>query len=440
MSELRQSAVGKERARLVVVALAVGWWGLTLFLTLLPLPSQSERSAGTPLTCLVCGETGTVDVLLNFALFAPLGLLVRLAGWSAGASIACGILTSLAVETAQLLVVPGRDPSLSDLLTNTAGTLLGLALARKGGVLLAPAPREASRLIVAGAVLPAAVLAGTAWVLQPAPPLTIWFGQHAPGLGMYEQFPGRVLEAAVGDVRMPVGPLPQSRALAARFRRAGPSLSAVFVAGEATPGLAPIVSVFDDRQKKVILLGQGGRQIYFESRMVAENLRFRPLSFELPAADLLAPGDTVAASGRQLRGAIEMIVSSSRGTDRADYRLSPGLGWVLVAPVALPVTRASRWLGTLWVALLWIPFGHWARAALGDHSSTKSAGRVAALGLGAAAVGLFVGPIAAGLFPAPVLEWTGAVAGSGAGWALFGLTRRWLPRGLPSAEAVAAAG
>ena len=40
------------------------------------------RVAGTPVYCIVCGDTGSVDFFLNILLFVPLGLGLALAGFS----------------------------------------------------------------------------------------------------------------------------------------------------------------------------------------------------------------------------------------------------------------------------------------------------------------------------------------------------------------------
>lgn len=61
----------------------IGRWLLLLslgaiaYITLMP--NDGSRSAGlTKLSCLVCGDFGAVDVLLNTALFVPFGLALGL--------------------------------------------------------------------------------------------------------------------------------------------------------------------------------------------------------------------------------------------------------------------------------------------------------------------------------------------------------------------------
>ena len=67
-------------------------------------------------------------------------------------------LLSFTVELLQFLVVPGRDASLSDLLTNTTSGAIGATL---GGILpgmVAPRPRGARGLLAGGIALPLLLL------------------------------------------------------------------------------------------------------------------------------------------------------------------------------------------------------------------------------------------------------------------------------------------
>jgi VanZ family protein len=102
---------------------ALAWAGLVAILaaTLHPIPAAADIASRTPLLCLVCGENGVTDVILNLLLFVPFATGLRLSGWSwKRVTVACFAL-SFGVELCQYLGIPGRDASLSDLLTNTTG-------------------------------------------------------------------------------------------------------------------------------------------------------------------------------------------------------------------------------------------------------------------------------------------------------------------------------
>jgi glycopeptide antibiotics resistance protein len=73
----------------------------------------------------------TWERLLNVLLFVPFGVLAALArpGWSLVRWAAVGFTGSLVIELVQAAVFPGRDATVSDLLTNTLGMVLGAWLA-----------------------------------------------------------------------------------------------------------------------------------------------------------------------------------------------------------------------------------------------------------------------------------------------------------------------
>ena len=75
-------------------------------------------------------DYGFVESAANVLLFVPLGALVAwIIGrgyWWVGA--AAGLLTSCVFELAQFLFLPGRYPTLADVLANTLGALLGAVL------------------------------------------------------------------------------------------------------------------------------------------------------------------------------------------------------------------------------------------------------------------------------------------------------------------------
>jgi hypothetical protein len=112
-------------------------------LTLWSAPSQVLQAQRTPVSCLVCGDVGGADVLLNLALFAPLGLGLAGLGRSLRVTLLIAFLVSFSVELLQYTVIIGRDATLSDLITNTAGGGLGWLVARHSGQLVAPSRRTA---------------------------------------------------------------------------------------------------------------------------------------------------------------------------------------------------------------------------------------------------------------------------------------------------------
>ena len=115
--------------------------------------------------CIVCGEGGTADVILNIILFLPLGGVLALLGVPRNRAWIAGTLLSGMIECAQL-GIPGRDSSLGDVLSNSTGTILGFILA--GWVLLRLRPQAAS-LAACRVVPPRSPLSA---LLQPNRPRT----------------------------------------------------------------------------------------------------------------------------------------------------------------------------------------------------------------------------------------------------------------------------
>ena len=324
---------------------ALAWLAVILVATLMPRGGSTHPERLTPVSCLVCGEAGAVDVLYNLVLFMPLGFALRLAGVRGGRIILLCFCLTFAVESAQYWIVPGRDASLSDVLTNTTGGAVGVLLANLLPTLLAPAGSALVILLGLSAFLPTGTLALSAWLLRSAPPHSLWYGQWAPELGQYDRFHGRIVTASLGGEFMPGGPLRRFPTIEPGPEKIPFTLASTFITGAPPAELAPIVSVFDEHQQKVLLLGQRADRLEFEARIRGEDYRFRPLRFSLPGAIPARAGDTLRAEGgfddRVLRLAIEESgVTVSRGLD-----VSPALGWVLIAPIAWPIGPRRRRTG-----------------------------------------------------------------------------------------------
>lgn len=88
----------------------------------------------------------TLEVVANVAMFVPLGLLLATSArvphtWLA---VAAGLALSTAIETAQI-AVPGRYPTVADVVANTGGAALGAAAVVAGRAWRARSGRHARR-------------------------------------------------------------------------------------------------------------------------------------------------------------------------------------------------------------------------------------------------------------------------------------------------------
>jgi hypothetical protein len=385
--------------------------------TLTPRPDQAADAALTPPWCLVCGDLGLVDVLLNVALFTPFGAALAWSGRSFRRVAALALALSFAVELLQI-VLPGRDPSASDLLTNTLGGLLGAAAARHAVTLVRPAPGVAAGFAAAWAALWLGQTALTAAALQPSLPPSWYWGQLAPDLEQFEQFTGRVDDAAIGRYPIRIGRLAASADIRQSLL-AGDSIAGSTTPGERTSELAPVVSIFDGEQREIVLLGRWGDDLVYRLRTRAFDLRLRPPAVRLPGA--FAGADTLLrVRGRfdPAEGSFAVALSSANSAQQRSVALDAQWGWSLLLPFPYAHGSRSGWLTAIWVAAWMVPLGYWSAAA-----------RLAALPVAAVVVivGLTVIPLAAGLAPAGSGDWVGALTGLLAG------TAAWLSRGAPGA-------
>ena len=158
------------RLRAGPVALLILALGAILWLTLKPLPAQAEAAQLTPWTCVFCGTQGTADVLLNIALFVPLGAALAWLGIGRVGVLLTGFALSLAIELSQATLVAGRDPALGDLLANSVGALVGASLALQAPRLWRPSVSLARRLAFGAGLAWLALNLATAWLVLPTAP------------------------------------------------------------------------------------------------------------------------------------------------------------------------------------------------------------------------------------------------------------------------------
>ncbi|HXI21878.1 MAG TPA: VanZ family protein, partial [Gemmatimonadales bacterium] len=141
--------LGRGLGYTVFAFLFIAWF------TLRPDPESAEAAARSPFTCLVgCGDQGLRDAILNVILFLPLGLALGL--WLPARRFRSWLLTvalSCAIEFCQYHWLLGRDASLRDILTNSAGGAAGIWLATGWRWLLLPTAALARRLAVAASLL-----------------------------------------------------------------------------------------------------------------------------------------------------------------------------------------------------------------------------------------------------------------------------------------------
>lgn len=154
------------------------------FLTLTPV-GETQDVAKTLDLCIQCTSDLTKDAIANVVLFIPLGVALACRGHSVLLSTAAGLLLSLLIELLQYFI-PGRYPTLQDLLSNGLGAGFGFLIAQhwiptpveKAGTVVAalwehlkrPDRRLADSLSIGATLTLIGILGLTAWLLSPAYP------------------------------------------------------------------------------------------------------------------------------------------------------------------------------------------------------------------------------------------------------------------------------
>src|ERR1700688_4690962 len=163
---MKANVASTPHLRRIGGALTIASLAAILFATLLPASGEPVASH----LCLVCGTVGAVDFILNVLLFVPLGVGLALCGFPASRAILVMGLLSISIETAQLLVIPGRDATLGDVLTNTLGGALGFAAVRHRRTWLQPSRRNATSFVVGWGGIWLAIQTISSYALTPSIP------------------------------------------------------------------------------------------------------------------------------------------------------------------------------------------------------------------------------------------------------------------------------
>lgn len=387
---------------------------VAFFISLACILGATLTPAGTEfqpdfVSCLICGSRAWADAIANLLLYAPLGAALVWNGRIGLKPVFAAFLLSACIELAQT-VIPGRDPSLSDVTFNTLGAAagqLGALLARRW---LVPEPSIAARLSLAAATLAGAIFAFTGRLLAPAIPttaLTLWY---APDLPELPWFHARVLETRIGTIPLRPGRLTDSTAVR-QLLLTGAPLAITALAGPPVPSLGPLIAFEDDDADQIYLIGPDRHDLVIR-------LLTRGATWGLDQPDIrlrgafasVARGDSMRIG---IRGHGAGYCLSLNATERCGLGYSIGTAWAMVLYPRHWPPWAYALLGSLWVGGLALPVGVWTRRRA----------------LSFLAIALFAGaallvPGAVGLLPTSLLEWSGAIIGWGAGVALQALLRR----------------
>jgi VanZ family protein len=378
--------------------------------------------------CLVCGDLGGVDSVLNVLLFIPLGVGLALAGVRPWRAMLAGAALSIAIELSQLTIVPGRDAAVGDVMTNTLGTLLGAMLVRHAMTLARPSGRAAARLAAGAGLVLALITSGSAWALAPSLPEGEWWAQWRPDHAAYDPYAGELLSFTAAGIALPrADRIPDSRALRVAFAHDSFVVRLGVTPPPAMqPGLLAIARIAHPHAEAAFV-GTTGDALLYRSRTRADDAGFRSPLLALPHA-VRAAAD--AAGTREARitaervdGIVRLEWADATGVASRTVRLGPALGWALVLPRSWPIGPWGTLAGAFWLAALALPLGYWGAFAARGARRPLGATIIIAWTVVAIVAGELLAPLALGMPMASPAELCASMVGVALG-AMLGARMR----------------
>jgi hypothetical protein len=343
--------LGSSAARAFIFVAAA----LVLFATLYPMEPVGD---GVDISCLICGERGLADAIVNVILFIPLGAAAALTGRSTLAALALGAALSGSVEFAQLTLIPGRDASIGDLIFNTLGAAAGVAVVKTSWWWLGDNHIRASRLSLAAALFATATIASTGLLLAPQTPEGAYFVMWRPVLRHLDPYAAPVRSATIGGQPFLPGRIEES-AQVRELLQAGAPIRVLAVAAPRTSRQAAMFTIYDELNREVVLIGPDRDDLVFRVRM-------RSASAWLDQPDLrvvggwrdLIPGSEITVTARR-SGRNYCVGFGTQPPCGSGF--AAGIGWALFLYNERWPAGLHSALSIFWLGMLGFPVGFWAR-------------------------------------------------------------------------------
>jgi len=363
-------------------------------------PDRSHEGAHLIL-CVLCGEHGFADAIVNAVLFAPLGIGFSLLSLHARRAVLLGALASGIVEALQF-VIPGRDPSVGDVLFDTVGTWIGFAIVAVLPFLSGFDRRRASRVSVLGALLVALCIGITGWLLQPSFPHSTYWGRWTPNLEAGRWYRGRVRDARIAGREVRPRQIDDSEWIRDALLRGGP-IEVTATAGPRLEALGSLFGVEDEHGREIMLLGPDGDDLVYRFRTNAISLRLDQPDIRLVDGWRdVAPGTTIHVRAWSAARGTWCLTVLARSA--CDLGFTVGSGWSVLYYPETTGNQLRVVLSVVWVAAIVFPAGFWIRRRW-----------EAGLTLAIVASALLWLPEMVLLRPTPVSQWCGALLGLGTG-------------------------
>jgi glycopeptide antibiotics resistance protein len=385
--------------RLVLILFA---FGAVAAATLAP-TSDRNSPAGF---CILCGQRGTADAILNVLLFAPLGFALALYRLRFRFALLIGLALTFAIEVAQHTLIAGRDASPADVLFNTSGTLLGWTFCPLVIAAASPTIAIARRFGTLWAALLLTIPLLFALLTHPSVTAHLYYGQWTPDLGLDREYGGKLLHAELNGLYIGPHAVPHNESLEEAVATGVADLT--FSAAEAVPARSTLFAVAAERERLLLRISVRDDDLLVSTRMRAHDLRLDAPMFRVPDALRGVPvGDTVQLRIERTSNAITATANGVR--KQTPIRVSRAWALLYFGPIAANREQLTSMLFLLFCSA---PIGFWAAAG----------GRLV-LYTAAAAFSFVVLPRAVDIAPVSLFEFAVCSAGFITGF-LLGKLRR----------------
>lgn len=397
---------GRRRA---LALAAIIWPAVVGWLTLRSNSVAHELTTAPPWDCVLCGDGGTTDFVLNLILFAPFGVIARAARWPLGRLAVCAFALTLSIEVYQGTALVGRDATLGDVLANTSGALLGWWLVAWFGSLTA-APGRARTTALAVLATQCLIWFGTCVGMRPAlSGPAPWVGRFSPVGRSPEPFEGTIQGVALDGIAVTMEPM-------SRPPTPGDSLD-LAVALTRTTHAEPsrstsIVRLVDPTPRVFLRVTQIGQGINVEIPLAASPWRLQTPDWRYASGLDIPVGRPWQFEWRRHANSVEMTsapADAPQGATHQSLAVSIGLGWIWVHPFVTAIGDSAPWWTALWIAT-WFALLGW---------TGRWAGRRFSALLLVAGIAFFIAAGAITSLPVSEGEVAAALMGYGVGWILI---------------------
>jgi hypothetical protein len=347
-------------------------------------------------------------------LFVPLGVGLHLLLENRRRAVLLALLTTLAIETLQWRVIPGRDAALSDVVSNSLGGWLGAVLASEMPLLWRARGAHTMRYSLWWSAVVIGILFAVSFLLLPGRAGSQYRVQWMVTRPNTDRFSGTLLSASLNS--MPLRPVV---AVKSGLFTDTIVLRAVVSGGDSLSRRGAEILRVATFSGEALLLGQRGDALVFRTFTNASRYRFHSLLIALPGQFASNPSGEfrpvqIDIEGRSTASYISLAVTRGSTTSGVTVPRTVSLGWTLLLPWNIGIGPGWWPANVLWLVMLVFPASFLAARAAQRGVGVKDA-RAPWWPLALVIVALATLPAAMGLSPLGVLDWTGVAVGVAAG-------------------------